>query len=230
MFMSKTKPLADLLRPQCIDDVIGQEHLLGAGKPLRRFLEAKQLPSLIFWGPPGCGKTTLARLLAKEIGVGFETVSALASGVTDLRKVFDSAREAKALGKDTLLFVDEIHRFNRAQQGVFLSSIEEGTITLAGATTENPSFVLNAALLSRCRVLVLNRLESSHLEKLLKRAETYKGKKLPLTEEARATLVQMADGDGRTILNLAESLFLYENNKLLDRVELQMWDKCELRT
>ncbi len=216
MFMSKIKPLADLLRPQNIKDIIGQEHLLGEGKPLKRFLEARQLPSLILWGPPGCGKTTLARLLAKEIGIEFETVSALASGVTDLRKVFDSAREAKALGKETLLFVDEIHRFNRAQQDVFLSSIEEGTVILVGATTENPSFALNAALLSRCRVLVLNRLESASLEMLLRKAEAYKGKTLPLTEEARNTLVQMADGDGRTILNLAESLFLYENDKLLD--------------
>jgi putative ATPase len=140
MFMSKIKPLADLLRPQNINDIIGQEHLLGEGKPLKRFLEAKHLPSLILWGSPGCGKTTLARLLAKEIGSGFETVSALASGVTDLRKVFDSAREAKALGKETLLFVDEIHRFNRAQQDVFLSSIEEGTKTLVGATTGKSFF------------------------------------------------------------------------------------------
>ncbi len=217
---SKTQPLAERLRPKAIDQIVGQDHLLGEGKPLKRALEAKKLPSMILWGPPGCGKTTLARLLAKEVGLEFESVSAIVGGVADLRKVFESAKERKAMGKDTLLFVDEIHRFNRAQQDVFLSSIEEGTITLVGATTENPSFELNAALMSRCRVLILNRLTEENLEFLLKRAEELIGKRLPLTDEARETLLRMADGDGRTILNFAESLFLYPESSLLDSNQL----------
>ncbi len=217
---SKDRPLADRLRPQRINDIMGQDHLLGEGKPLRRFLEAKNLPSLILWGPPGCGKTTLARLLAKEVGLEFETVSALVGGVADLRKVFDAAQQRKAMGQNTLLFVDEIHRFNRAQQDVFLSAIEEGTITLVGATTENPSFELNSALMSRCRVLVLHRLNEESLEALLQRAESFEKKKLPLTEEARALLYQMADGDGRTILNFAESLLGYPPTPLLDSPHL----------
>jgi putative ATPase len=213
---SKTRPLADRLRPQAINKIIDQDHLLGEGQPLRRLLDARKLPSIILWGPPGCGKTTIARLLAKEVGLEFEAVSAIVGGVADLRKVFESAKERKAMGRDTLLFVDEIHRFNRAQQDVFLSSIEEGTIILVGATTENPSFELNAALMSRCRVLILNRLDEKNLETLLKSAEDQEGKKLPLTSEARENLIRMADGDGRTILNFAESLFLYPENSLLD--------------
>ena len=213
--------MADRLRPNCVGEVIGQDHLLGEGKPLRRLLEAKKLPSIILWGPPGCGKTTLARLLAKEVGLEFEVVSAIVGGVADLRKVFESAKERKAIGRDTLLFVDEIHRFNRAQQDVFLASIEEGTIILVGATTENPSFELNAALMSRCRVFVLNRLTEESLEMLLKKAEERENKKLPLTKDAREMLVRMADGDGRAILNFAESLFLYPESPLLDSSQLR---------
>ena len=213
---SKAIPLAERLRPRGIHEIIGQDHLLGEGKPLKRFLEAKKLPSLILWGPPGCGKTTLARLLAKEVGLEFESVSAIVGGVTDLRRVFEAARDRKLIGQNTLLFVDEIHRFNRTQQDVFLSSLEDGTLTLVGATTENPSFELNAALLSRCRVLVLNRLNEDHLSFLLKRAEDDENKILPLTREARETLLRMADGDGRTLLNFAESLFLYPKAPLLD--------------
>ena len=208
--------MAERLRPKNIDEIIGQDHLLGEGKSLRRFLEAKKLPSMILWGPPGCGKTTLARLFAKQVGLEFESVSAIVGGVTDLRKVFETAKDRQIIGKNTLLFVDEIHRFNRSQQDVFLSSLEEGTITLVGATTENPSFELNAALLSRCQVFVLNRLSENHLSLLLKKAEGYENKHLPLTTEARDTLIRMADGDGRTILNFAESLFLYPEKPLLD--------------
>ncbi len=198
------RPLADKLRPQVTQDIVGQDHLLGPGKALSQLLEAKKLPSFILWGPPGCGKTTLARLIAKEVGLEFQTVSALVGGVADLRKVFDQSYG------NTLLFVDEIHRFNRAQQDAFLSALEEGRIILVGATTENPSFVLNAALLSRCRVFVLNRLEEDALNQLLAKAERVMEKSLPLNKEARATLVQMADGDGRALLNFAETLFLYD--------------------
>lgn len=219
-FSSQTRPLADRLRPKIIRDIIGQDHLLGDGKPLDRLLKAKKLPSLILWGPPGCGKTTLARLLAKDVGMEFEAVSAIVGGVSDLRKVFETAKSRKLIGQDTLLFVDEIHRFNRAQQDVFLSAIEEGTIILVGATTENPSFELNAALMSRCRVFTLNRLNDEHLESLFKRAEKSEKKILPLTSGARETLIKMADGDGRTLLNFAESLFLYDQNTLLDKKEL----------
>lgn len=198
------RPLADRLRPKTIQDIVGQDHLLKKGKSLAQLLEAKKLPSLILWGPPGCGKTTLAKLLAKEVGLEFKVVSALVGGVSDLRKVFDQAYG------NTLLFVDEIHRFNRAQQDAFLSTLEEGRIVLVGATTENPSFALNAALLSRCQVFVLNRLEDTALNQLLEKAETFMERPLSLTEEARASLIRMADGDGRALLNLAETLFLYD--------------------
>ncbi|MBY0462819.1 MAG: replication-associated recombination protein A [Alphaproteobacteria bacterium] len=216
----KSRPLADKLRPKVISEIVGQEHLLGEGKPLALLLQSKNLPSLILWGPPGCGKTTLARLLAREIGAEFESVSAIVGGVADLKKVFETAKENRMHGKRTLLFVDEIHRFNRAQQDVFLSSLEEGIITLVGATTQNPSFELNAALLSRCRVLVLQRLEENDLEALLQKAEDYNAMALPLTLEARTLLIQMADGDGRTLLNFAESLFMLPKEKTLDPHEL----------
>ena len=213
--LTEGAPLAERLRPKTINDIIGQDPILGEQKPLRRFLEAKKLPSIILWGPPGCGKTTLARLLAKEVNFAFDCVSAIVGGVSDLKKAFETAKERKLLGQNTLLFVDEIHRFNRAQQDAFLPSLEDGTITLVGATTENPSFGLNAALLSRCHVLVLQRLQEEHLELLLQRAESFEKKSLPLTPESRQTLIRMADGDGRTILNFAESLFLYDAETLL---------------
>ncbi len=212
----KSRPLADKLRPKVISEIVGQEHLLGEGKSLALLLQSKNLPSLILWGPPGCGKTTLAYLLAHEIEAEFESISAIVGGVADLKKVFEIAKDNRMHGKRTLLFVDEIHRFNRAQQDVFLSSLEEGIITLVGATTQNPSFELNTALLSRCRVLVLNRLNENNLEALLQKAEDYNAAALPLTLEARALLIQMADGDGRTLLNFAESLFILPKDKTLD--------------
>jgi len=200
-------PLADRLRPKTLADVLGQDHILGADGPLRRMLGAGRLPSLVLWGPPGTGKTTIARLLADQVGLDFIQLSAVFSGVADLRKAIDAARERRQMGRGTLLFVDEIHRFNRAQQDGFLPVVEDGTIVLVGATTENPSFELNAALLSRCQVLVLNRLEDTDLEELLHRAEAVEGSALPLTPEAREALRGMSDGDGRYLLNLAEDLF-----------------------
>ena len=201
------RPLADRLRPTSLDDVVGQDHLLGKGASLRRMLDARRLSSLILWGPPGVGKTTIARLLAKDANLEFEQISAIFSGVADLRKVFERAKGRRAAGKGTLLFVDEIHRFNKAQQDGFLPHVEAGVITLVGATTENPSFELNAALLSRAQVFTLNRLEDDALEKLLLRSEAEEGRPLPLTGEARDLLKRMADGDGRFVLNLAEELF-----------------------
>jgi len=200
-------PLADQLRPKVLDDVLGQDHVLGEGGPLQRMLDSGRLPSLVFWGPPGTGKTTIARLLADRVGLDFVQLSAVFSGVADLRKAIDGARERRQVGRGTLLFVDEIHRFNRAQQDGFLPVVEDGTIVLVGATTENPSFELNAALLSRCQVLVLNRLEDVDLERLLERAEALVSNTLPLTADARAALRGMSDGDGRYLLNLAEDLF-----------------------
>ncbi len=200
------KPLAEALRPQSLDQVIGQDHLLGENGTLLRFLENNNLPSLILWGPPGSGKTTIARLLAKHVDAEFVSLSAVFSGIADLKKVFDHARSLYKMGRKTLLFVDEIHRFNRAQQDAFLMDVENGTIILIGATTENPSFELNPALLSRAQVLVLNSLSAENLEVLLQHAETYLEKALPLTEEARHTLIHMADGDGRYLLNMVDIL------------------------
>lgn len=200
------QPLADLLRPHDLGEVVGQDHLLAHDGPLGRMLTAKRLSSMVLWGPPGCGKTTIARLLAKGTDLFFQPISAVFSGVADLSKIFDAAAKRRRTGRGTLLFVDEIHRFNRSQQDGFLPYVEDGTVTLVGATTENPSFELNAALLSRCQVLVLRRLDDDGLETLLKRAEQSVGHDLPLTDEARAALRAMADGDGRFVLTLAEDL------------------------
>ncbi len=214
------RPLADRLRPKSLDEVVGQDHVLAPQAPLGRMLAAGRLASIVLWGPPGCGKTTIARLLAERTDLHFEPLSAVFSGVADLRKAFEAARERRAAGKGTLLFVDEIHRFNRAQQDGFLPYVEDGTITLVGATTENPSFELNAALLSRCHVLVLKRLDDAALEKLLSRAEALEGRRLPLTDDGRLALRAMADGDGRFLLNMAEELFALKSDVALDAAAL----------
>ncbi|PZP56987.1 MAG: AAA family ATPase [Micavibrio aeruginosavorus] len=210
----KTQPLADLLRPKALEEVVGQNHIVAADAPLGKMVAARKLSSMIFWGPPGCGKTTLARILAQHTDLHFETISAIFSGVGDLRKIFDSARLRFENGKGTLLFVDEIHRFNKSQQDAFLPVVEDGTVILIGATTENPSFELNSALLSRSQVFVLKRLDDAALEILLSRAEAHFGRALPLTPEARENLKAMADGDGRYILTLAEQVFVQAEGDL----------------
>lgn len=215
------RPLADRLRPKTLSEVVGQDHLLGPDGALGRMLKTGRLGSIIFWGPPGVGKTTIARLLAKETDLEFEAISAVFSGVKDLRAAFDRAENRRMTGKGTLLFVDEIHRFNRAQQDGFLPFVEAGIVTLVGATTENPSFEINGALLSRCAVLTLKRLTPEALEELLERAEALEGRELPLEPRAREALIDMADGDGRYMLNLAEQAFtLADEGKALTAEEL----------
>lgn len=212
------RPLADRLRPVDIDDVVGQEHLTGRGGLLRRMVDERRMASVILWGPPGCGKTTLARILADHTDLHFEQISAIFSGVADLRKVFDAARLRRRNGRGTLLFVDEIHRFNKSQQDAFLPVVEDGTIILIGATTENPSFELNAALLSRAQLAVLKRLDDAAIELLLQRAERDMGRALPLDPAARAALKAMADGDGRYALTMADQVF--NQDQTLDTASL----------
>jgi len=220
--VSASAPLADRLRPRALAEVVGQEHLTGPSGAIGRMVAAGKLASMLLWGPPGTGKTTIARLLADAVGMRFVAISAVFSGVADLKKVFAKAREHVRMGRQTLLFVDEIHRFNRAQQDGFLPYVEDGTVVLVGATTENPSFELNAALLSRAQVLILSRLNAAALGKLLERAEALVGRPLPLTPQAREALVATADGDGRFLLNQAETLFSIELEAPLDPAGLSV--------
>ena len=216
------RPLADRLRPRDLDEIAGQEHLFGKDGPIRKMLENGHVTSFIFWGPPGCGKTTAARILARRSNLHFIALSAVFSGIQDLKKAFEEAKNERLHGRGTLLFVDEIHRFNRAQQDGFLPYVENGTVILVGATTENPSFELNSALLSRCKVFVMNPLNRDALKKIMTRAELESGKKLNLTPEAEQTLIDMADGDGRYFINLLESIYhLADFSKTLDTKDLE---------
>ena len=217
---SADAPLADRLRPKSLEEIVGQEHLTGPDGAIGRMVAAGRLASMILWGPPGTGKTSIARLLADAVGLRFVAVSAVFSGVADLKKIFAEARTAARAGQKTLLFVDEIHRFNRAQQDGFLPYVEDGTVTLVGATTENPSFEINAALLSRCQVLILRRLDHDALDELVRRAETIEDRALPVTADAREALIASADGDGRFLLNQVETLFSVEIAQPLGPAEL----------
>ena len=221
------RPLADRLRPKSLAEVVGQDHLLGPDGPIGRMVARNTPHSIILWGPPGTGKTTIARLLSRAFKLHFEQLSAVFSGVGDLKKAFDAARLRRKTGQGTLLFVDEIHRFNRSQQDSFLPVVEDGTVILVGATTENPSFELNGALLSRTQVLVLRRLDDDALETLLKRAEVHYGENLALDGDARASLRAMADGDGRYLLNLAEEVATLGAVKPLDSAALVAAVQCK---
>lgn len=230
LFASNAKkhaPLAQRLRPLALAEVVGQDHLLEKDAALSQWLASGHLPSLIFWGPPGSGKTTMSHLLAEQIGAELEVVSAIAAGVADLKAVFARARDRAAGGTQTVLFVDEIHRFNRSQQDALLGVVEDGTVTLIGATTENPSFALNPALLSRCQVLVLNRLDADALARVMARAEQEAQATLPLTDKARALLLELADGDARYMLNMVENLLALKADAPLD--EKQLLEKIQRR-